>query len=320
MVVAVGSMIVKGVFKAGSLLTGLSSMKSKFKDAQQQGKSVTTEMKRMAGHAKMLGQALTGISVAGFMALMMTAPQLAGSLAKIKTELTLMAYAVGAKLKPALDAVGVILRGIRTGDWAVVKQGVKDLTTSLVELAAGVYTVVVDTIFGEGTAAKTKEAFVAWVAGIQEAWDTGTAFDLVKAIVWPVAKGVWNKTLDSAGNLRDKVLPAAEHEGRMFKQNMDQHGILEAMRDMDYFGKYMQLLGFDVLAGKKGEILRERGEIERAEYYEHKYGGGSAGEKPTTINIDFAGANINTVSEEDVETLADRIAKIFAIGQKFKLY
>ena len=313
-IVAVGSMMVKGVFKAGGLLSGLSSMGSKLKEAKQRSKSTSTEMKRMTGHTKALGAALTGISIAGFTALMMSAPQLAGSLAKIKTELTLMAYAVGAKLKPALDAVGTILRGIRTGDWTVVKQGIASLTTSLIALVGEGYTIIVDTIFGEGTAAKTKEAFTEWVAGIQKAWDEGTAFDVAKAIIWPPVKWLYDETYKL---FNDKVFPWANERGKNFGQNIQEEGLGEAMRGMWGIGKIMQLTGYDVLAARKERInnrLIDEGKW-RGGVKTYKYGAEEP-EKVVNINVTFDGATINATTEAEVSKLADLIAYNFAIRQQ----
>jgi len=47
MVPIVGSLAIRGVFKAGGLLSGLGSTSGKLKEVQQRSKSTTTEMKRM---------------------------------------------------------------------------------------------------------------------------------------------------------------------------------------------------------------------------------------------------------------------------------
>ena len=90
----VGSMAIKGVFKAAGLLTGLGSTINKLKKTQMTSKSTTTEMKRMTNQTHLLRKALAMIGVAGFTNLLMQTPQLAGSLAKIKNELTQLAISI----------------------------------------------------------------------------------------------------------------------------------------------------------------------------------------------------------------------------------
>lgn len=126
MVLAVGSMLVRGVYKGGELLTGLAKTVTGFKQTGKEGKSTETEMKRMSSTAKKLGGALALIGVGGFTALMMTAPQLSAALFRIKMQVRMIAWAIGRHLKPLLDAVGKILKAIRTGDWSMLWNGIKD--------------------------------------------------------------------------------------------------------------------------------------------------------------------------------------------------
>ncbi len=203
MVVQIGSLAIRGVFKAGSLLSGLGKTAGKLKEVKQRGKSTTTEMKRMTGQTHLLSKAMAAIGIAGFSALLMTTPQLAGSLAKIKTEMMLLAWSVGKHLKPALDAVATILRGIRTGDWSVVKQGVKDLADSLLTLTGKVITVVVDTIFGEGTAAKTKADFDRWLTSLEDAWEERDLPTLIKVGLWEPIKWAGEKLAAFQGLLNE---------------------------------------------------------------------------------------------------------------------
>jgi len=190
MVVALGSMAIKGVFKAGSLLSGLGKTAGKLKEVKQRGKSTTTEMKRMTSGANMLKGALAAIGVAGFSALLLTTPQLAGSLAKIKHEMTMIAWSIGKHLKPALDAVATILRGIRTGDWDTVKKGVQELATAVWDLVAAAASLVIDAVFGEGAAAKAKTDFDNWIDTLKKAWDEGDAKKFVVTLVLEPIKWV----------------------------------------------------------------------------------------------------------------------------------
>ena len=135
MVFAIGSMSIKGIFKGASLLGGLASTVTGLKNATRHGKSTKAEMKRMTGASNALGKSLALIGVGGFTALMMSAPQLAGALAKIKLQMQLIAWAIGKHLKPLLDSVAKILQGIRTGDWSMILEGLKDAWASIKTLA-----------------------------------------------------------------------------------------------------------------------------------------------------------------------------------------
>lgn len=156
-------MAIKGVFQAGSLLSGLGSTGTKLKEVQQRSKSTTTEMKRMTGQTQLLSKAMAMIGIAGFSALLMTTPQLAGSLAKIKYEMQMLAWSIGKHLKPAIDSVATILQGIRTGDWSTVKRGIEDLAESAWDLVESAGSVVIDVVFDKGTAEKTRSNFYNWV-------------------------------------------------------------------------------------------------------------------------------------------------------------
>jgi hypothetical protein len=186
MVVTLGSMAIKGVFQAGSLLSGLGSTGTKLKEVQQRSKSTSTEMKRMTGQANMLKGALAAIGVAGFSALLMTTPQLAGALAKIKTEMQLIAWSIGKHLKPALDAVSTILHGIRTGDWSVIQKGIADLAGAVWDLAAAAGSFVLDLVFGEGAAEEVAGDFTRWLDKLTTAWREGDVFSLMGAAIEPV--------------------------------------------------------------------------------------------------------------------------------------
>jgi len=333
----IASMAVKGIFKAGSLLGGLSKMGAKLKEAGARSKSTTTEMKRMTGHARMLAGALTGISVAAFTALMMQAPQLAGSLAKIKTEMMLMAYAVGAKLKPALDAVGTILRGIRTGDWTVIKQGIKDLTDAIIKLAAEAGSVVMDFIFGEGSAAKVKTDFNNWIEELKTAWEEGDLIGLIKGLLWDpaewlltnayewgynhlgpaiadVVKGAWDAAKDLYGG-------AFKFGGRVAERYAGAEGIWGHLPDWahpgydkesgQFYRGSRQTGGY---IGQTGMYRLHAGEsvtMKGSSGWDDSYGRGSS-----NITINFSGATINASTDEQVRDLASRVGNEIAIRQQ----
>jgi len=241
MVVTVGSLMVQGVFKAGSLLTGLGSMVGKLKGAQQEGKSTSTEMKRMTGHAHMLRNALAMIGVGGFAALLMQTPALAGGLVKIKNEMMLMANIVGRLLKPSLDAVATILQGIRTGDWSKIKAGVIDLTNEVVILAGKVGGIVVDFIWGEGTGAKMLAALTKWGEDLHKAWDDNDLGKFLITLVFTPMKWVWDALINFFGALRDEV----DRIIRETATSVVTEGVGETLRQMPIIGKMMAFAGYD---------------------------------------------------------------------------
>jgi hypothetical protein len=240
-IAAVGSMMVQGVFKGGSLLSGLSSMVGKFKGAQQEGKSTGTEMKRMTGHAHMLRNALALIGVGGFTALLTQTPALAGGLVKIKTEMMLIANAVGRLLKPSVDAVAKTLQGIRTGDWGKIKEGVADLSAELVILAGAAASIVVDFIWGEGTGAKMLESITTWSEELHKAWDDNDLGAFVVTLVVAPMQWVWDKLINFFGDLRNEV----DRIIRETATSVVTEGVGETLRQMPIVGKLMALGGYD---------------------------------------------------------------------------
>ena len=179
----IGSLAVRGVFAAGSLLSGLGKTVGKLKETQSVSKSTTTEMGRLTKSTHALRGALAMIGVGGFTALLMTTPQLAGSLAKIKYEMKMLAWSIGKHLKPSLDAVATILRGIRTGDWSVVKQGIKDLTDSVVDLASKAGGVVLNIAFGKESADQAKTDFDNWIESLKVAWREGDFWNFLSNLI-----------------------------------------------------------------------------------------------------------------------------------------
>lgn len=240
-IAAVGSMMVQGVFKAGGLLTGLGSMVGKLKGAQQEGKSTSTEMKRMTGHAHMLRNALAMIGVGGFAALLMQTPALAGGLVKIKTEMMLMANIVGRLLKPSLDAVATILQGIRTGDWGKIKAGVADLSRELVILTGAAAGIVVDFIWGEGTGAKMLESLTKWSEDLHKAWNNNDLGLFLITLVFTPMEWIWDSLINFFGNLRDAVDKIIRDTTR----SLVTEGIGETFRQMPFVGKLLASGGYD---------------------------------------------------------------------------
>jgi hypothetical protein len=288
----IGSMAIKGVFQAGSLLSGLGTTSTKLKEVQQRSKSTTTEMKRMTSGANALKGALAAIGVAGFSALLLTTPQLAGSLAKIKSEMQRIAWSIGKHLKPALDAVATLV------DKAI--------------------TVTIDTIFGEGTAEQTKKDFNNWISGLETMWDTRDLPGLIKVGLWePIA---W------AG---EKL---AEFQQQQIKALQGEEGAAKGKWMRGAIWGTMETIGeFATGTPSKTEhgSYQTGGLVPRTGMYKLHAGetvtmqgstpGGNAG-GPTEINIDFSGANINLASGIELDQFANAISNQIAERQNSLTY
>lgn len=220
MVLAVGSMVVRGAFKAGSLLTGLAKTVTGLKQTESESKSTTVAMDRMRGTTKKLAGALALIGVGGFAALMMTAPQLAGALMRIKMLMKMIAWSIGRHLKPLLDAVGKILHGIRTGDWSMIISGIKDaweavkgLVATSIEWIKGVYNSIWEELEKRGIEKPQ------WLIDIEN-W-LGEIERIVKEKDWDALwdwiiqpfKWVWNKFMETEmGGMVKKILEEVQKE------------------------------------------------------------------------------------------------------------
>jgi hypothetical protein len=316
----IGSMAVKGVFKAGSLLSGLGSTGMKLKEVQQRSKSTSTEMKRMTKQSNLLRNALAAIGVAGFSALLMTTPQLAGALAKIKYEMQMIAWSIGKHLKPALDAVSTILRGIRTGDWSTVIRGVKDLGNSILGLVDKVVTVTVDTIFGEGAAAQAKKDFDNWISSLEKAWSDRDLPGLIEVSLW--------EPIQWAG---EKI---GEFQRGMMKELESERGAAKGKRHREFWVRLGETIAeFNLKGGQQivGAIKGERrvgGYIPQTGLYKMHAGETvtMAGSTPsgvggtTDITVDFSGANINLAGGIQLDQFADAISKKIAERQQSITY
>jgi hypothetical protein len=321
-------MAIRGVFKAGSLLSGLGSTGTKLKEVQQRSKSTTTEMKRMTSGANALKGALAAIGVAGFSALLLTTPQLAGSLAKIKSEMQRIAWSIGKHLKPALDAVATILRGIRTGDWSTVKQGVKDLADSLLTLADKAITVTVDTIFGEGTAEQTKKDFNNWISELETMWDNrdlpGLMWDnrdlpgLIKVGLWEPIAWAGEKLADfQQQQIKDLQGEKGAAKGKWMREAI--WGTMETIGEFatgtpskPEYGSY-QTGGY---VPRTGMYKLHAGETVTMQGSSPPEGSGGS----TEINIDFSGANINLASGIELDQFANAISNQIAERQNSLTY
>ena len=318
----IGSMAIKGVFKSGSLLSGLGKTSGKLKEVSQRGKSTTTEMKRMTGQTHLLSKAMAAIGVAGFSALLMTTPQLAGSLAKIKHEMQMLAWSVGKHLKPALDAVATILQGIRTGDWTTVKQGVKELADSLLTLADKAITVTVDTIFGEGTAAKAKGDFMRWIASLEAAWAERDLPKLIKVALWEPIAWAGGKLL-AFQNMMNAELEGEKGAAKGARMRARLKTLMEFGESIGRwqvgtppssgFGGSYQIGGYVPRTGMyklhAGETVTMQGSTPRSDV------GGMA-----NITLDFSGAIINLANGVELNDFANVISNAIAEKQQSLTY
>jgi hypothetical protein len=321
-------MAVKAVFNGGGLLAGLGSTSNKLKEVQHHSKSTTTEMKRMKGGANKLKGALAAIGVGGFAALLMTTPQLAGSLAKIKYEMQRLAWSVGKHLKPSLDAVATILQGIRTGDWSTIIQGVKDLTNSVIDLIKNAGTFVIDLVFGEGTFDGLLKGFTDWIDRMWTAWQEGDLLGLISAMMEPVK---W---------LQDIFVDIGEFLFNMGKNAID--NFIAGFKSAPLTTLYDTIKSF-LPAGIKpligfGERVLERevlgtrqlgGYIPQTGLYQLHAGEsvtmkGSSGMNgsngSSNITLDFSGANINLAGGIELNDFADSISKKIAEKQQSLTY
>lgn len=311
----IGSMAIRGVFQAGGLLSGLGSTSGKLKEVQQRSKSTSTEMKRMTGQANVLKGALAAIGVAGFSALLMTTPQLAGALAKIKTEMQLIAWSIGKHLKPALDAVSTILHGIRTGDWSVIQKGIADLAGAVWDLVAAAGSFVLDLVFGEGAAAEVAGDFNRWLDKLTTAWEEGDVFSLMGAAIEPV---IW---------ALERLWDAGIKIGNWLKTDAGKFAIGQ--------GIVGAIPGGQAAIGIGGFISRSLGEgqtglnVPRTGMYKLHAGEtvtmrGSSGMNgvggTTDITVDFSGANINLAGGIQLDQFADAISMKIAERQQSLSY
>lgn len=316
MVVQLGSMAIKGVFKAGSMLSGLGKTSGKLKEVKQRGKSTTTEMKRMTGQTHLLSKAMAAIGVAGFSALLMTTPQLAGSLAKIKHEMTMLAWSIGKHLKPALDAVATILRGIRTGDWETVKKGVEELAKAVWDLAAAAGTYVLELVFGKKPVEEAKADLLRWWEKIKKAFYDGDGGKFVVTLVfepikWAVDRlnAYWEKVRAEAeahrvrgseGPARSLGSVAEEYIARVTGFGANTLGEGQTGLNVPRTGMYKL---------HAGETVTMRGSTP-----------GEAAGGSTNITLDFSGANINLASGIELDQFAETISNKIAERQHSMTY
>ena len=313
----IGSMAVKGVFQAGSLLSGLGSMGGKLKEVQQRSKSTSTEMKRMTKGAHQLRNALAAIGIGGFTALLLTTPQLAGALAKIKTEMMLIAWSIGKHLKPALDAVSTILHGIRTGDWSVVVRGVKDLANAawgLVEAAASIL----------------PPDFTNWLGNMKVALEEGRGWDFIKIALYEPFKWVYDHGKAILGTIKD-IMGAIS--GAMFpglREGSPLDRFISGLQDVDrWIGQTVyDYTGINIPVGQKIETRQVGGMIGRTGMYKMHAGETvtmagstpSGGGGSSNITVDFSGANINLAGGIDLDRFSEAISMKIAEKQQSLTY
>ena len=314
----IGSMAVKGVFKAGGLLSGLGSTGTKLKEVQHRSKSTTTEMKRMTKGAHTLKKALAAIGVAGFTALLLTTPQLAGALAKIKVEMQLIAWSIGKYLKPALDSVTLILNGIRTGDWSTVQKGIEDLTTSVINLAAMAGTIVLDLVFGEGTAEQVYGDFVRWRDKLTTAWREGDVFNLMVAAIEPVIwalERLWETGLKIGNWLKTEAGQFAIGKAVISTMPGAEAGIAAGGFVARAYERYSGGRQVGGMIGQTGLYTMHAGEtVTMAGATPSGIGG------TTDITVDFSGANINLAGGVQLDQFAEAISMKIAEKQQSLTY
>lgn len=330
MVINIGSMAVKAVFNGAGLLSGLGKTSDKFKEVSQRSKSTTTEMKRMQHGAHKLRGALAAIGIGGFAALLMTTPQLAGSLAKIKYEMQQLAWSVGKELKPSLDAVATILQGIRTGDWNTVIDGVNDLTNALINLVGKGVDIILKPIIGEEATKTIKTDFNNWINKIKTSLEEGDIKTFLTSIFYDPFKWIY----DNSGTIVTKINDImGAISGKLFKlrEGSPLDKFVQSAYDIDrWIGqKTYDITGVNIPVGQKIETRQIGGYVPQSGLYNLHAGEtvtmkGSSGMTgnmgSSNITLDFSGANINLASGIELNEFADTISKKIAERQNTLTY
>lgn len=345
MPIAVGSMLVKGIFKGGSLITGLAQTVTGLKQTEQEGKSTRTEMGRMTGVTKKLAGAFALIGVGGFTALMMTAPQLAAALFKIKMQLKLLAWSIGRHLKPLLDSVSKILKGIRTGDWSMIADGLRDAWSAvkgLISTAWDWIKSVYKSIWDQLLSGIDKPQWVTdienWVLELERIIKEK---DWAALWTWAIApfKAVWNKFLETEmGGMVGKLLEEITKEeasiisiGTYIGEGILK-GIYSTLTDplsnLLSMKKTRDTIHEQVTVDKRGfgGGWQTAGMIPTTGLY-HMHAGetvtsagsahhGTNASGNTTINLDFTGAEFKLASGVDIQTFAETLSEQIAASQQ----
>lgn len=347
MVIALGSMAIKGVFKAGEMVSGLAKTMTGLKQTQKEGKSTNTEMKRMTGTTKKLAGALAMIGAGGFTALMMTAPQLSASLFRIKMQLQMIAWTVGRHLKPLLDAVGKILKGIRTGDWSMFFEGLSDAWSAAKGVISKAWQWIKNVYNGLWEWLETqgieKPGWVIWIEGwileleriiIEKDWDA--LWD------WVIApfKVVWDRFLETKmGSMVKKIMDEVKKEDATFISigTYIWEGIWKGIMDgiksipgsiIDIFARDEENRGWknspvfdDIRRESSRKALHE--EV-FADYYAHtgtSYqpldSGGTTRVEKQEIILDFTGAHFDLAGgTAEIQSFAERVSEYIAAKQQ----
>jgi len=267
-------------------------------------------MKRMTKGAHTLRNALAAIGVAGFSALLLTTPQLAGALAKIKVEMQLIAWAIGKHLKPALDSVALILNGIRTGDWSTVTKGIKDLTMSIVGLIAKAGKFVIDLTFGEGTFSKMEIDFNNWVENLKIAWDKNDLGGLIKTTLWDTFNWISTKIADIQRRMSD--IATSPEKGARHREFWS--GLSRKIGDFQRGVVPERQVGG--MIGQTGMYKMHAGETVTMAGSNPMGGIGGT----TDINVDFSGATINLAGGIQLDQFAEAISMKIAERQQSLTY
>jgi len=326
----VGSIAIKGVFKAAGLLAGLGSTVNKLKKTQMTSKSTTTEMKRMTNQTHLLRKALAMIGVGGFSALLMQTPQLAGSLAKIKNELTQLAWSIGKHLKPSLDAVAEIIRGIRTGDWSTVKKGISDLQKSIQEFTGKTIKVILEPLIGKEKAEKVKTDFENFVDDCKKAFEAGGIWNVIGVTItepfkWLIDnKGIIIDVLKSIGDAAFTI--GFGQNWKDFKNwisSFSNNGIKKNLSEAS-FGIEKRLFTHhnDDLMVKLFRPDFDYEEWNRKKGYVTMPSNIPSNNINSTSNVtvDFSNANINLANGIEIDEFANIISRKIAENQTSRIY
>ena len=321
MVLMVGSMAIKGIFKGAGLLGGIAKTVTGFKQGEHSGKSLKTEMGRMTKSSHALRNAMAAIGIGGFTALLMSAPQLAGALAKIKMQIKLIAWAIGKHLKPLLDAIGKILQGIRTGDWSMIMEGLKEGWIAVKDLAWKTWVFIKDTysnlwdqvLGGEEAKPQWVKDVENWVLELERIVvekDWGAIWDLIKApFIWMWENIDWGSILNTIATAVASQTAALAKIGEAIFDGM-WAGFMNKMPDW-MVGMFEAGTNMFSTGGTKEEMGRMPGL--RTLAAEHGWGSGST-EQSITVNIDARGFG----GSWDDPATTDKVTKAVADGLAYE--
>jgi len=303
---------------------------AELKGVQMVSKSTTTEIKRMTSQTHLLSKALAMIGVAEFSSLLMTTPQLSGALAKIKNEMTQLAWSIGKHLKPSLDAVAEILRGIRTGDWSTVKKGISDLQKSIQEFTGKTIKVILEPLIGKEKAEKVKTDFENFVDDCKKAFNAGGIWSVIgvtitEPFIWLISnKDLVINALKSIGdtaltigfgqNWKDFKNWITNFSNKDLRTNLSE-GITGSFKPFKWYDDF-----YSSVSGAYINSYYKKSQLGEEIISSNVSNIPSNINSTSNITVDFSNANINLANGIEINEFADMISRRIAENQTSRIY